>query len=155
MNNSKALLGAGCFWGVEEFFRKMPGILNTKVGYAGGNFNNPSYEEVCSDKTGHAEVVEIEFDQKIISYEKILDVFWECHDPTQLNRQGFDYGSQYRSIILYYTDEQKCIAEKSKNNFQKKISKKIVTEIVKEVKFYLAEEYHQCYIKKNHIKTID
>ena len=148
MENSKALLGAGCFWGVEEFFRKIPGVLDTKVGYAGGNFSNPTYQDVCFNKTGHAEVVKLEFDSNIISYKKILDHFWLCHDPTQLNRQGPDIGDQYRSVIFCFTDEQKNFAEESKKEVQKKLSNKIVTEITKFSSFYVAEDYHQCYIKK-------
>jgi len=148
MENSKALLGAGCFWGVEEFFRKILGVLDTKVGYAGGNSSNPTYQDVCSNNTGHVEVVQIEFDLTIISYEKMLDHFWLCHDPTQLNRQGPDVGTQYRSVIFYLSDEQKIIAELSKLDFQKKLSNQIVTEIKKSAPFYLAEDYHQRYIQK-------
>ena len=149
MEKRKALLGAGCFWGIEEFFRNIDGVLNTTVGYSGGNLTNPSYEDVCSDTTGHAEVVFIEFNNKILTYSKILDFFWICHDPTQLNRQGHDIGSQYRSVIFYYNDSQKIIAEKSKEEFQNKISKSVVTEITKVKKFFIAEDYHQCYFKKN------
>ena len=149
MEKTKALLGAGCFWGIEEMFRKIEGILDTKVGYAGGVLSNPTYQDVCSGNTGHAEVVQIEFDPNKISFNKILDHFWLCHDPTQLNRQGPDIGTQYRSIIFYFTDEQKVIAEESKNNFQKQLSSKIVTEILQFTNFFLAEEYHQCYIQKN------
>tara|TARA_B100001123_G_C15258635_1_gene1005712 strand:+ start:604 stop:1062 length:459 start_codon:yes stop_codon:yes gene_type:complete len=148
MKNTKALLGAGCFWGVEEIFRKIKGVKDTKVGYAGGSLHNPTYKDVCSDNTGHAEVVQIMWDNKIISYEKILEHFWLCHDPTELNRQGNDIGSQYRSIIFYFDYLQKIIAERSKTNFQKKISNKIVTEITKYTSFYYAEDYHQLYIKK-------
>jgi len=148
MGNSKALLGAGCFWGVEEFFREIYGISDTKVGYAGGNFPNPTYQDVCSDSTGHAEVIQIEFDSTIISYEKILDKFWLCHDPTQLNKQGADVGTQYRSVIFYINDEQKKTAEESKKKFQQKLSNKIMTEITKFSSFYLAEDYHQLYIQK-------
>ena len=148
MEKTKALLGAGCFWGVEEYFRKIHGILDTKVGYAGGNFLNPTYEDVCSNSTGHAEVVQIKFDSTIISYEKILDKFWLCHDPTQLNKQGVDVGTQYRSVIFYINDEQKNVAEISKQNFQKKITNEIMTEITKFSSFYLAEDYHQLYIQK-------
>ena len=148
MEKTKALLGAGCFWGVEEIFRKINGVLDTKVGYAGGNFPNPTYQDVCSDNTGHAEVVRIEFDSTIISYQKILDHFWLCHDPTQFNRQDHDVGIQYRSVIFYLTDEQKAVAEESKKNFQKKLSNQIVTEITKFSSFYLAEDYHQLYIQK-------
>ena len=110
MEITKALLGAGCFWGIEEYFRKIEGIKNTKVGYSGGNFSNPSYEDVCTNTTGHVEVVLIEFDENIISYSKILDHFWICHDPTQLNRQGASIGTQYKSAIFYYSSEQKEIA---------------------------------------------
>ena len=148
MGNTKALLGAGCFWGVEEVFRKINGVIDTKVGYAGGNLPNPTYHEVCSDNTGHIEVVQIEFDSNIISYERILDHFWLCHDPTQLNRQGPDVGTQYKSIIFYFTAEQKIIALKSKQNFQKNLSNQIMTEILKVCPFYLAEDYHQKYIQK-------
>ena len=148
MEQTKALLGAGCFWGVEELFRKIEGVLATQVGYAGGDLVNPSYQDVCSDNTEHTEVVRIEFDSSIISYEKILDHFWLCHDSTQLNKQGPNVGTQYRSIIFYYNDEQKKIAEESKQKFQKKLSNKIMTEIIKYPHFYLAEDYHQKYIQK-------
>ena len=148
MKNTKALLGAGCFWGVEEIFRKIHGILDVKVGYAGGNFPNPTYEDVCSNTTGHAEVVQIKFDIKTITYKKILEHFWLCHDPTQLNKQGPDVGTQYRSVIFYFNDEQKKDAEESKKDFQKKLFNRIVTEITKYTSFYLAEDYHQRYIEK-------
>ena len=148
MEITKALLGAGCFWGIEEYFRKIDGIKNTKVGYSGGDFINPSYEDVCKNTTGHVEVVLVEFDENIISYSKILDHFWICHDPTQLNRQGFNIGTQYQSVIFYYSSEQKKVAEKSKNEFQKKLSTPIVTEITKVKEFFVAEDYHQCYIQK-------
>ena len=148
MEKTKALLGAGCFWGIEEIFRKITGISNTKVGYSGGHFPNPTYKDVCSDNTGHAEVVQIKFDSNLISYEKILDYFWSCHDPTQLNRQGSNIGTQYRSIIFYFTEEQKIIARVSKKKFQKKLSNKIMTEITKFSSFHLAEDYHQLYIQK-------
>ena len=145
---TKALIGAGCFWGIEEYFRKLNGVMDTKVGYSGGHTKNPSYEEVCAGNTNHAEVVQIIFDEELITYENILDHFWKCHDPTQLNRQGFDIGSQYRSVIYYYTDDQQKSAEKSKNKKQTLLNNKIVTEIDKAKKFFLAEEYHQLYIKK-------
>ena len=148
MENTKALLGAGCFWGVEELFRKIYGILDTKVGYAGGNFPNPTYQDVCSDITGHAEVVQIEFATNLISYQETLNHFWLCHNPMQLNMQGPNVGTQYRSVIFYFTDEQKTVAEESKKDFQKNLSNKIVTEIVKFTSFYLAEDYHQRYIQK-------
>ncbi len=145
---TKALIGAGCFWGIEEYFRKINGIMDTKVGYSGGHTKNPTYEEVCLGSTNHAEVVQIEFDEKLINYEKILDHFWECHDPTQLNRQGYDIGSQYRSVIYYYSEVQQNLAEESKNKKQTTLNNKIVTEISKATNFFLAEEYHQLYIQK-------
>ena len=151
MKIRKALLGAGCFWGIEEYFRKIDGIQNTKVGYSGGDYLNPSYQDVCSGTTDHAEVALIEFDENILSYSKILDLFWVCHDPTQLNKQGYDVGTQYRSVIFYFFDEQKTIAEKSKNHFQKKLSSSIVTEIAKAKEFFIAEDYHQCYIQKKRV----
>ena len=147
---TKTLLGAGCFWGIEEFFRNINGVQNTTVGYSGGNFHNPTYEDVCNKNTGHAEVVLIEFNESILSYSKIIDFFWKCHDPTQLNRQGPDIGSQYRSVIFFYSEYQKRIAENSKAEMQKKISQKVVTEIKKVTQFFKAEEYHQCYLKKNY-----
>ena len=149
MEKDKALLGAGCFWGIEEYYRNIDGIIDTKVGYAGGNFINPTYKDVCEKNTGHAEVVKIIFDPSIISYLKILDHFWFCHDPTQLNKQGLDIGTQYRSIIFYYSDIQKKVAEESKILYQEKLTKSIATEIKKADNFYLAEEYHQCYVQKN------
>ncbi len=148
MEITKALFGAGCFWGVEEYFKNVNGVKNTKVGYSGGKTENPTYEEVCSKDTEHAEVVFLEFDANIISYQEILNHFWKCHDPTQLNRQGPDIGTQYRSIIFYYSNEQKNIAENSKVNFQKKLSSEIKTIIEEAKDFYLAEEYHQCFIQK-------
>ena len=123
MNMTKALIGAGCFWGIEEYYRKLPGVHNTKVGYSGGLTKNPTYEDVCSGTTEHVEVVKIEFDEKIISYKKILDHFWICHDPTQLNKQGPDVGSQYRSAIFYFSDDQKILAFESKKQKQLSISK--------------------------------
>ena len=145
---TKALIGAGCFWGVEEYFQKIYGVLMTKVGYSGGHKIDPSYEEVCSGTTEHAEVVSIDFEEQQISYAEIIDHFWKCHDATQLNRQGFDIGTQYRSVIFYFSDKQKNIAVNSKKEYEKKISKPVVTEITKATNFYLAEDYHQCYIKK-------
>ncbi|MBS56973.1 MAG: peptide-methionine (S)-S-oxide reductase [Rickettsiales bacterium] len=147
----KALFGAGCFWGVEEFFRKNDGVIETKVGYSGGITNNPTYEQVCLGNTNHAEVLLIKFDENLINYSKLLDLFWQCHDPTTLNRQGPDIGTQYRSVIFYYSNLQKEIAEKSKLNYQSKFNGKIVTEIEKAKEFYEAEDYHQCYIQKRSI----
>jgi len=144
----KALFGAGCFWGVEEFFRKIQGVKDTRVGYSGGHTKNPSYETVCSGTTEHLEVLELNFDETEISYEKLLDHFWKCHDPTTLNRQGPDVGRQYRSAIFYHSDIQKDIAEKSKIKHQSKFNNNIVTEITKADTFYLAEDYHQRFIQK-------
>jgi len=145
-----ATFGAGCFWGVEEAFRKINGVKKTAVGYMGGTLKNPTYEDVCTDKTGHAEVIQIEYDPKKISYEELLENFWGLHDPTQLNRQGPDFGTQYRSAIFYHDEKQKKIAEISKDKLMKskKYSKPIVTEITKAGEFYKAEEYHQKYLQK-------
>ena len=149
--NQDAIFAAGCFWGVEEKFFRTPGVLSTQVGYTGGKLENPSYEQVSSGKTGHAEAVKILFDPHKISYSKLLDIFWKIHDPTTLNRQGADVGSNYRSAIFYLDDEQKIEAEESKKRMGKTglLQEKIVTEIVKENKFYPAEEYHQKYFLKN------
>jgi len=145
-----ATFGAGCFWGVEAAFQKINGVKKTTVGYMGGKTKNPTYEDVCTDETGHAEVVQIQFDEKIVTYEELLDVFWEIHNPTQLNRQRFDIGTQYRSVIFYNNENQRKTAEMSKNKLEKskKYKKPIVTEIIPEKEFYKAEEYHQNYLKK-------
>jgi peptide-methionine (S)-S-oxide reductase len=147
----KATFGAGCFWHVEEAFRNLKGVLSTRVGYMGGTLKDPTYEDVCTDKTGHAEVVEVTFDPKTISYENLLNLFWDIHDPTTKNRQGPDIGTQYRSVIFSHTPEQKTIAEQSKNDLERsgKYKKKIVTEITKASVFYTAEEYHQQYLAKH------
>ena len=144
----KATFEAGCFWHVEEVFSKVKGVLGTKVGYTGGKEKNPSYERVCSDETGHAEAIEVTYDPSIVSYEELLDVFWKIHDPTQINRQGPDIGTQYRSAIFYYSEEQKNKAIKSKEKQQKKLKQKIATEIASIKDFYKAEEYHQRYMEK-------
>ena len=146
----KATFGAGCFWHVEDLFSKTRGVKSTKVGYIGGNLPNPTYEEVCTDQTGHAEAVEIEFDPDEISYEELLDVFWNNHNPTTLNRQGPDVGNQYRSAIFYHDDKQKEIAEESKQSLSASKSHKdpVVTQIVPAPTFYKAEDYHQKYFKK-------
>src|SRR5204863_3783992 len=136
-----ATLGGGCFWCTEAIFQMLPGVKSVASGYAGGSTENPTYKEVCTGKTGHAEVIQIEYDPKQVSYEKILDTFWEAHDPTTLNRQGADSGTQYRSIILYNSDAQKAVAEKSKAEAQKRFGKPIVTEIVPLKRFYKAEGY--------------
>ena len=146
-----AVFAAGCFWGSEEFFRKIPGVVETRVGYAGGNKTNPDYEEVSSGKTGHAESVEVKFDPKKVTYEQLLNSFFKMHDPTTLNRQGNDVGTQYRSAIFFENDEQKTEAEKFKAKVEKSGAWKapITTEIKKADHFYLAEEYHQKYLVKN------
>ena len=147
----KATFGAGCFWHVEDLFAKTKGVKSTKVGYTGGQLSDPTYEEVCTDKTGHAEAVEVEYDPTEISFEGLLEVFWNNHNPTTLNKQGPDVGIQYRSAIFYHDEEQKEIAEKSKNLLDKsgKFSDPIVTQIVPAPVFYKAEEYHQKYFKKH------
>jgi peptide-methionine (S)-S-oxide reductase len=142
-------LGGGCFWCMEAVFERLPGVISVTSGFAGGTTPNPTYEQVCSETTGHAEVTEIRFDPAKISYAKLLDVFWQAHDPTTLNRQGADAGTSYRSIILYRNEEQKKIAEKSKAEAQKNFKNPIVTEIVPFRKFYPAENYHQEYYDKN------
>ena len=144
----KALFGAGCFWGVEESFRKLPGVRKTEVGYSGGDTINPNYELVCLGNTNHAEVVLIEYDENEISFESLVGHFWECHDPTTLNRQGPDFGTQYRSVIFCYNEYQKNIATDSKNKYAMKNKINIVTEITQAKQYYKAEEYHQKYIQK-------
>jgi len=144
-----ATLGGGCFWCTEAEFQLLPGVKSVTSGFAGGTTENPTYQEVCTGETGHAEVIQIEFDPKVVSYEKILDTFWEAHDPTTLNRQGNDSGTQYRSIILYHSEAQRVAAEKSKAEAQKHFKKPIVTEIVPLKKFYAAEAYHQNYFRTN------
>ena len=150
----KATFAAGCFWGAEEVFRTTPGVISTRVGYTGGKTKNPSYEEVCTDKTGHAEAVEVEFEPQKITYEKLLDIFWSIHDPTTANRQGPDIGTQYRSVIFYHSQEQKTAAFKLKQELEKsaKFNVPIITEIVPAAEFYPAEEYHQKYYQKKGIK---
>lgn len=146
----KAVLGAGCFWGVEAAFRQVNGVLSTRVGYSGGTTTNPTYPDVCSDQTGHAEVVEVTFDPDKVSYTELLDQFWECHDPTQLNRQGPDKGSQYRSVIFCVNAEQKTAAIESRRRREQlgRYSRPIVTQIETLAEFWEAEEYHQRYLEK-------
>ena len=144
----KATFAAGCFWGVEATFRQLAGVKSTQVGYTGGTLKNPSYEDVCSDRTGHAEAIEISFDPKVVSYHDLLDVFWKNHNPTTLNRQGPDYGTQYRSAIFFHSPEQEAEAKASRDAAQSRFSRPIVTEIVPAVEFWPAEEYHQQYLEK-------
>ncbi len=148
-----ATFGAGCFWGVEAAFRQLPGVLDVAVGYEGGHTENPTYREVCTDRTGHVEAVQITFDPARISYDALLDAFWGLHDPTTPNRQGPDVGSQYRSAIFYHSPEQRAAAEASRarEDASGKYRRPIVTEIVPAQPFYRAEEYHQRYFEKNGI----
>lgn len=148
MKKELATFGAGCFWGVQVTFDEIKGVLKTEVGYMGGKMKNPTYNDVCTDETGHAEVVHVEFDADVVPYEKLLDVFWANHDPTTPNRQGPDEGTQYRSVIFYHSEAQKKAAEKSKVAWQKKFARPIATQIVPAETFYKAEEYHQKYLQK-------
>lgn len=145
-----ATFGAGCFWGVELTFQKTQGVISTSVGYAGGTSVNPTYEDVCTGRTMHAEVVRIEFDPSVVSYESLLDVLWDCHDPTTLNRQGPDMGTQYRSVIFFHSAEQEIAAKESKANVDQsgRFRSAIVTEISQAPEYYIAEDYHQKYLEK-------
>ncbi len=147
-----ATFAAGCFWGVEESYRQLPGVLETAAGYCGGKMRNPTYQDVCSDESGHAEAVQIVFDPKIIDYETLVELFWTLHDPTTPNRQGLNYGSQYRSIIFYHSAEQKRKAEASKKKAQARFERPIATDIQKAMPFYPAEEYHQKFFLKRNVK---
>jgi peptide-methionine (S)-S-oxide reductase len=144
----KATFAAGCFWGVEAAFRQIEGVIDTAVGYTCGKLENPTYKDVCTDRTGHAEAVEVTFDPSRVSYDKLLEAFWTVHDPTTLNRQGPDVGSQYRSAILFHSPEQEAAARASKENQQSRFRRPIVTEIVPAPTFYRAEDYHQRYLEK-------
>lgn len=146
----KATFGAGCFWGVEETFRRTPGVVATAVGYEGGSLPNPTYEDVCSHTTGHAEVVEVDYDPGKVSYGQLLDVFWSSHDPTTLNRQGPDVGDQYRSAVFYHDDEQKTEAEQARDRLSAsgRFRRPIVTQIVPAATFWRAEDYHQQYLAR-------
>ncbi len=150
MTTQKATFGAGCFWGVEETFRQLPGVTATAVGYAGGSKDHPTYEDVCANETGHAEVVEVEFDPNVITYDRLLEVFWSNHNPTTLNRQGPDVGTQYRSVIFFHSPEQKAQAEASKAALEKsgKHARPVVTQIERAPSFWRAEDYHQKYLQK-------
>ncbi|HVA01341.1 MAG TPA: peptide-methionine (S)-S-oxide reductase MsrA [Terriglobia bacterium] len=146
----KATFGAGCFWGVEAAFRQVQGVVSTAVGYMGGRLNNPTYRDVCTDQTGHAEVVQVEFDPAKVSYDDLLRLFWESHDPTTMNRQGPDVGTQYRSVIFSHSEEQASAARASKQSLERAglFKRPIVTEIVPAAEFWRAEEYHQQYLEK-------
>jgi peptide-methionine (S)-S-oxide reductase len=144
-----AILGGGCFWCTEAVFEKIGGVTDVVSGYAGGKSKNPTYKEICTGKSGHAEVIRITFNSKVLSYTKILEIFGKCHDTTTLNRQGADVGTQYRSTIMYLNETQKSIAEKWKQDFNKRLSSPVVTEIVEAPTFYVAEEYHQDYYARN------
>jgi peptide-methionine (S)-S-oxide reductase len=148
MAEKKAMFGAGCFWGVEAAFRRTQGVIGTKVGYAGGGVDNPTYEQVCSDTTGHAEVVEVTYDDEQVPYEQLLTIFWLEHDPTQLNRQGPDVGSQYRSVIFVHDEEQRAAAEASREAVQERFTRPVVTQIEDAPPFWEAEDYHQQYLEK-------
>ena len=147
----RATFGAGCFWGVESFFRQVPGVIDAVVGYAGGSVANPTYKQVCSDRTGHAEVVEVSFNPAQVSYEKLVDIFFANHDPTQLNRQGPDLGTQYRSVIFTHGPEQERIAREKKESLARsgRFRRPVVTAIEPAPAFWRAEEYHQRYFEKN------
>jgi peptide-methionine (S)-S-oxide reductase len=148
MAEEKATLGAGCFWGVEATYRRLAGVKSTQVGYMGGKTRNPTYKDVCTDATGHAEVLEVTFDPDVISYHDILEVFWDNHNPTTLNRQGPDVGTQYRSAIFYHSPEQEAEARASRDAAQARFQRPIVTEITPATDFWRAEEYHQQYLEK-------
>jgi peptide-methionine (S)-S-oxide reductase len=152
---SKATFGAGCFWGVEAAFRQIPGVISTAVGYLGGTMENPSYYDVCTGRTGHAEVVEVTYDPERVTYDDLLTVFWENHDPTTLNRQGPDIGTQYRSAIFYQDEDQKEAAIKSKDERDRsgRYRRPIVTEITPATEFYMAEDYHQQYLEKRGLSS--
>jgi peptide-methionine (S)-S-oxide reductase len=152
---AKATFAAGCFWGVEATFRQLPGVTATRVGYIGGNTVNPTYKDVCTDTTGHAEAVEVEYDPANIGYDKLLDVFWENHDPTQVNRQGPDWGTQYRTAIFFHSPEQEAEAKASKESLEKsgRFHKPIATHIVPATTFYEADDYHQQYLEKRGMAT--
>jgi len=145
-----ATFGAGCFWGVEAAFRRVPGVIEAISGYSGGHTENPTYKDVCTDQTGHAEVVQVTFDPAKVSYEQLLEVLWKMHDPTQVNRQGPDFGTQYRTAVFYHTPEQEAKAQKSKEALEKsgKLRRPVATEITAAGPFWRAEEYHQKYLEK-------
>jgi peptide-methionine (S)-S-oxide reductase len=149
----KATFGAGCFWQVEVEYRNLPGVTDAAVGYMGGELENPSYQDVCTDRTGHAEVVQVEFDPEEVPYERLVELFFELHDPTQVNRQGPDLGSQYRSVIFFHTPDQKAVAETVRERAQARFKRPIATEIVPAATFWRAEDYHQRYLEKRGLAT--
>ena len=151
----KATFGAGCFWGVEAAFRELPGVVSAAVGYSGGHFPNPTYRDVCSGETGHAEVVQVEYDPSLTSYKQLLDLFWSIHDPTQPNRQGPDFGTQYRSAIFFHMPEQEAAARASLARLESsgRLKRKIITQILPASDFWRAEEYHQQYFEKRGVKS--
>jgi peptide-methionine (S)-S-oxide reductase len=149
----KATFGAGCFWQVEVEYRNLPGVTDAAVGYMGGKLENPSYQDVCTDRTGHAEVVQVEFDPSEVPYERLVELFFELHDPTQVNRQGPDVGSQYRSVVFFHTPEQKTVAEAVRERAQARFKRPIATEIVPAATFWQAEDYHQRYLEKRGLAT--
>ena len=160
MATEKAIFAAGCFWGVEAAFREVDGVVEAISGYTGGTRDHPTYREVCGDRTGHAEAVEVEFDPAKVSYNRLLAIFWQIHDPTQVNRQGPDVGSQYRSGIFYLTPEQETAAKESREREQDKLSRPIATEITQASTFWPAEDYHQRYFEKHgfvgcHVPTFE
>ena len=150
-----ATFGAGCFWGVEATFQRVPGVIDTAVGYSGGDMPSPTYKDVCTDETGHAEVVQVTFDPAKVSYEQLLDIFWQAHDPTQVNRQGPDFGTQYRTAIFFHSPEQEAAAKKSRAALDAsgKFKRPIATEITQASTFYPAEEYHQKYLQKRGVAS--
>lgn len=152
MSYEKATFGAGCFWGVEAEFREIPGVIDTAVGYEGGTLENPTYHDVCTDRTGHTEVVEVSFDPERVPYETLLNHFWKMHNPTRKNRQGPDVGTQYRSVIFFHSPEQEAAAKVSKQAAQSHFNNPIVTEIAPAQKFHRAEDYHQQYLTKRGLR---
>jgi len=155
MKTETAMFGAGCFWGVEATFRQLPGVISTRVGYSGGQSDNPTYEEICTDTTGHAEVVEVVYDPAQLSYDKLLEVFWANHDPTQVNRQGPDFGRQYRSAIFYSSPQQQAAAESSKARLDAsgRLKRPVATEVTAAATFWPAEDYHQQYLEKRGLSS--
>ncbi|GAC1620981.1 MAG: peptide-methionine (S)-S-oxide reductase MsrA [Candidatus Elarobacter sp.] len=153
MNRQTATFAAGCFWGVEADFREIPGVLDAESGYSGGTAENPSYRQVCTGTTGHAEAVRVTFDADVVSYDALLDAFWSLHDPTQLNRQGPDVGTQYRSAVFYDDESQRTAAEASKKRAQARFARPIATQIAPSQPFFRAEDYHQRYLEKQGLRT--